>query len=305
MPSDRDPILVRVVGWPRPQPRPKAYVRGQHASVYDPGTAAEWRARVELAMEPHRPAVPLLGPVRIDLIFVIPRPKGHFGSGRNKDKLKPSSPRYWHTAKAGKHGGDRDNYAKAVADALTDAGVLDDDALICWGETRKRWARPGPPKEQGGALIRIMELEDQEPLGTLSETDRRLAYCGPAPPPLVKPKRPKAAKEKGNPWRPFTDHFVMRWRAVHGANYTFQGAKDAQNAQRIWEAVDGDLDTAKGLVDVYLADDGWAASCGHTLGVLWSKINEYRAKLAPAKPAGRTREELKRAIAARCFGGGS
>ena len=65
----------RVDGTPRGQPRPKAFVRNGHASVYDPGTAGEWKARIAEAGRPHRPAAPLECALSVRMDFAMPRPK--------------------------------------------------------------------------------------------------------------------------------------------------------------------------------------------------------------------------------------
>jgi crossover junction endodeoxyribonuclease RusA len=64
------------------------------------------------------------GPVRAVITFRFPRPKHHFGTGRNAEKLKLSAPIYKESAP------DLDKLVRAVGDALTQAGVLRDDALI-------------------------------------------------------------------------------------------------------------------------------------------------------------------------------
>ncbi len=56
--------------------------------------------------------------------FVLARPKGHFGTGRNADKLKPSAPRYPATRP------DVLKYARAVEDALTGIVYHDDAAIV-------------------------------------------------------------------------------------------------------------------------------------------------------------------------------
>jgi crossover junction endodeoxyribonuclease RusA len=64
------------------------------------------------------------GPVRLQLVFRFPRPKTHYGTGRNAELLKTSAPRFKTSAP------DLDKLVRAVGDALTMAGVLRDDALI-------------------------------------------------------------------------------------------------------------------------------------------------------------------------------
>lgn len=65
-----------------------------------------------------------MGPVQCQLNFTLPRPKSHFGTGRNADRLKPNVPD-WHGKKP-----DADNLAKAVMDAMSAAGVWQDDAQV-------------------------------------------------------------------------------------------------------------------------------------------------------------------------------
>jgi len=55
--------------------------------------------------------------------FILLRPKGHFGTGRNADRLRPSAPRYPATRP------DVLKYARAVEDACTGV-VWHDDAQI-------------------------------------------------------------------------------------------------------------------------------------------------------------------------------
>lgn len=72
-------------------------------------------------------------PVWVSFEFVFARPKGHFGSGRNAGKLKPSAPR-WPTAKKD----DRTNCLKSTEDALTGI-VWHDDSQVVDGPSRKSY----------------------------------------------------------------------------------------------------------------------------------------------------------------------
>ena len=87
-------------------------------------------------------------PVWMSLEFVMPRPKEHFGTGRNAGKLKSSAPR-WCTTK----NSDRTNLLKAVEDALTGI-VWDDDSQVVDGPLRKSYG------ETGLIRISICELEN-------------------------------------------------------------------------------------------------------------------------------------------------
>ena len=136
-------ITFDVEGNPKGQPRPRAFSRGGHARVYDPGTAEGWKSCIALAARPHLPSTPIAGAVSVDLAFWFARPKGHTG----KKGLKPSAPPD-HTQKP-----DLDNLAKAVLDCLTEIGMWVDDAQIVGLTLRKVWlSEPG-----SGCVVTIVE----------------------------------------------------------------------------------------------------------------------------------------------------
>lgn len=62
--------------------------------------------------------------VAVEILFVFPRPKNHFGTGRNAEILKASAPK-WKASSP-----DIDKLCRAVLDAVTMAGILRDDALV-------------------------------------------------------------------------------------------------------------------------------------------------------------------------------
>lgn len=128
------PISFFAEGLPKGQPRPKAFSRGGHASVYDPGTAEGWKGQVAAAAKEYRPESPLKGALSLQLLFVLPRPKGHYRSGKRASELRESAPR-WHIAKP-----DADNFAKAVMDALTILRFWMDDSQVAELHVRKGYA---------------------------------------------------------------------------------------------------------------------------------------------------------------------
>lgn len=133
----------RVDGMPKGQPRPKAFVRGKHAGVYDPGTAGEWKAKVCEAGRPHRPDAPLECALSVRMDFLMPRPK----------RLKPGRVEF-HTGKS-----DVDNLAKAVMDALTVDGWMRDDAQVVRLVVSKRYASAD---ERPGMLVGVWQAEHYE-----------------------------------------------------------------------------------------------------------------------------------------------
>jgi len=141
-----------VPGTPKGQPRVRAFTRGRHAGVYDPGTADDWKAAIHIAAKQElaksaNSTRPIFGAVRVDLEFIFARPKSHL---RSNGEVKPSAPVH-HTAKP-----DRDNLDKAVLDTLTKLQVWPDDSHVCQGSIAKRYAAIG---EATGCMITITPLD--------------------------------------------------------------------------------------------------------------------------------------------------
>lgn len=64
------------------------------------------------------------GPVRLECVAYYPRPKSHYGTGRNAGKLKDTAP-YYPLLKP-----DYDNIEKVIADSLNGLAYLDDKQVI-------------------------------------------------------------------------------------------------------------------------------------------------------------------------------
>lgn len=142
-------IRFWVEGVPKPQPRPKAFVRRgckgdgkPRAGVYDPGSSDEWKRCVRECAEPHRPDRPFDGPVAVDIYWFLKRPKRLM---RQRDPAGPIA-----------HSGhpDRDNLDKSTLDALDDAGWFSDDSRVCAGHIVKCYA---PMGRGPGAVIVIRD----------------------------------------------------------------------------------------------------------------------------------------------------
>ena len=112
-------LTLHIPGKPEPQPRPRAARIGKHVRIYSP-TCPEHRALIrQIASEQFGKRPPLAEPVRVDCVFVFPRPKGMIW------KNKPM-PRVPHTKKP-----DRDNLDKAVLDALEGVVFANDCQAWC------------------------------------------------------------------------------------------------------------------------------------------------------------------------------
>lgn len=144
-----DVLQFFVVGQPKAQPRVKAFKRGNHAGVYDPGTADGWKLLVGAAAKANWNRVQFNGPLRLVLGFFMPRPKGHFN--RHGD-VRPTAPS-WHESKP-----DVDNMAKAVMDALTQLQVWRDDSQVVQLEVSKAYGA------RAGCIVIIGQASSPDPL---------------------------------------------------------------------------------------------------------------------------------------------
>lgn len=98
---------LKVFGIPEPQARP----RWGNGRVFSPKTA--WWKACNMQARITRPPTPYDGAVRLTIDFYMPRPR------------RAPAARRWHRCRP-----DVDNLAKAVMDALTDAGWWKDDGCV-------------------------------------------------------------------------------------------------------------------------------------------------------------------------------
>jgi Holliday junction resolvase RusA-like endonuclease len=153
------PVLdFYVVGVPSQQGSKRGYiVNGRVNITEDSKKTRPWRDAVKHAALDasgrHRTA-PLLdgGPVRIVVTFVLPRPRGHYRTGRNAHLLRDAAPR-WPAVKP-----DADKMWRLVGDSLKDAAVYRDDAQVVQARISKVYADGQLP----GAHIRIYRVGDDQ-----------------------------------------------------------------------------------------------------------------------------------------------
>lgn len=119
-----------VPGHPVPQPR---YTQGKGGAAFIKPPKGHkvhpviaWRQAIVLHAKRSDCGVriPLDGPLRLIVRLRMPRPKGHYGTGKNRRKILPSAPTWYDGA------GDLGNFVKAIEDALQDAGVVHNDKQI-------------------------------------------------------------------------------------------------------------------------------------------------------------------------------
>lgn len=108
----------------------------RYGKPYYPKTYKGWIDQSELELEPYDKE-PIARPVRVDVLFAIPRSK---------------------TSKLLVPVGDGDNYEKAIYDLLQKKGYLSDDKWITSGRWRKRFL---PFGHLGFTEIAVMEEDDE------------------------------------------------------------------------------------------------------------------------------------------------
>lgn len=131
-------IRFEVAGLPQPQGNhrtsPSGHTYDTNPKLRPWRDAVVWNARQAADAARWTKAT---GPVMLWVTFYMPRPKGHFGSGRHQDRLRPSAPALPITKP------DASKMLRAVEDALTDAGIWRDDSQVVWVRAEKRYGPPG------------------------------------------------------------------------------------------------------------------------------------------------------------------
>ena len=123
-------IEFEVLGIPKAQPRTKIARHGAFVRAYDP--AGKDKTNLAAEIKRHAPATPIDKPIAVKIYFFMPRPKSHFGTGKNSGKIKDNAPE-WCSVKP-----DLDNMIKYITDTMN--GIFyRDDALIFWIIASKRY----------------------------------------------------------------------------------------------------------------------------------------------------------------------
>lgn len=130
-------LVCTILGTPQQQGSKRSLGPGR-PSIEDNPRLRPWRADAVAALEAAArtqwgTVSPILDPVHVDVSFVYARPKGHYRTGRNAATLRDSAPLFKASAP------DLDKLQRALGDALTQAGIVRDDALIVEWSARKLW----------------------------------------------------------------------------------------------------------------------------------------------------------------------
>ena len=143
-------ISFFVAGVPVPKGSAKAFMRpgSKFPTVMQDNREKQkpWASSIGYAAQREIAEAIQAGPVAVQILFHMPRPKSHYGTGKNAGNVKKSAPIY-HTAKP-----DLDKLVRCVKDALTGI-VWKDDAQVATVQAWKMYS------EQPGARIRIEPLK--------------------------------------------------------------------------------------------------------------------------------------------------
>lgn len=128
-------IQFTVVGIPKGAPRPR---RAKFGGVYVPATAKPFEDAIRLAALPHRPPLPIPGPVRLSIRIRIGRPKTHFKTNRKTKslELRAEAPTFCCRKP------DIDNMLKVIMDTLTNCQFWCDDSQVVIVHIAKVWDEP-------------------------------------------------------------------------------------------------------------------------------------------------------------------
>ncbi|HEM6067898.1 TPA: RusA family crossover junction endodeoxyribonuclease [Streptococcus suis] len=142
---------------PRPQSRPRASVRGRHATVYEDGKMVAWRKKCTELVRQLYDGPYFDGPIKVDMTFYMPAPKSMSTPPKPRSKSKKLqeyddfiNERIYVDKKP-----DLDNLEKAVYDSISKAEIVwTDDNIIVEHTTRKIYS-PRPRIE-----IKVEEIDE-------------------------------------------------------------------------------------------------------------------------------------------------
>lgn len=127
---------------PVPQSRARMTTKNGHTFMYDSPKSKKYKEFIAESVKASARSQLFSDAVSSDavsmvLAFRMPRPKSHYGTGKNKHTLKVKAP-FWHTGKP-----DLDNLVKSVKDAL-EGVCYQNDSQVCVEKSKKFYdAMPG------------------------------------------------------------------------------------------------------------------------------------------------------------------
>lgn len=158
--TQADKIKIVIPGTPIPKRRPRFARHGRRVVTYNDQEFEAKQAKLFVYQQIKTcQAMPLTGPINAEIIFYMPRPKAHYGTGKNSGILKKTALLY-HINKP-----DLDNLTKWIYDIFNKI-VWKDDAQIIFEKAEKRYS------ENPRTEVCIKEIDDSD------KSNRQRAYKG-------------------------------------------------------------------------------------------------------------------------------
>lgn len=144
-------IQIKVRGIPAPQGS-KSYKgrssTGRAIMVESSKAVGPWREAIRHETQQHDGRYET-GPVRVDIMFWLPRPQSHYGRRKGQPYLKETAPVYHFSQPDG------DKLGRAVLDAIVQGGALHDDSQAAIIHIEKYYATDVFPP---GCLVTLAAL---------------------------------------------------------------------------------------------------------------------------------------------------
>lgn len=142
-------ITIKVHGTPAPQGS-KRHV-GNGVMIESSRAVAPWREAIRHETQRFDGRFPD-GPVKVTILFYMPRPQSHYGRRKGQPYVKDSAPDRPVTMKKN----DIDKLARAVLDGITEGGALRDDGQVASLHVEKYFADDTFP---AGCLVTVARLD--------------------------------------------------------------------------------------------------------------------------------------------------
>lgn len=139
--------VIEVRGAPAPQGSKRHLGNGRMVEMS--AKVGPWREAVRAETQRAGVALGAGVPVAVSVVFFLPRPAGHYGTGRNAGKVKLSAPCTPSTRP------DLDKLVRSTLDGLKTGGAYADDAQVVTLSAGKVYAANGQPP---GAEITLRVL---------------------------------------------------------------------------------------------------------------------------------------------------
>jgi len=130
---------------PQPKARPRVAVVKGHALVYTPKKTRVFEAEVAAIAQQHFPQ-PLKGPVILNILFLLPRPKTLMRRKDPEDEIP-------HITRP-----DLDNLTKSITDGLNGVAYIDDRQIWRLNTSKLYHSKTGHPQIR----IKIWGIEEEE-----------------------------------------------------------------------------------------------------------------------------------------------